>query len=129
REDMFVADAHAYPVPLREVPPRSPSVAAVRAMGHSAVQLFVERAASALGRFSLTDETAPTVAAICRGLDGIPLAIELAAPRLRALTPEALLARLDDPLHLLTRAVTRSIHEAHSKDCTETSNGDPMPTI
>src|SRR5262249_13774424 len=102
REDMFVADAHAYPVPLREVPPRSPSVAAVRAMGHSAVHLFVERAASALGRFSLTDETAPIVAAICQRLDGIPLAIELAAPRLKVLMPNELLARLDDQLRLLS---------------------------
>jgi len=50
----------------------------------------------------LTDETAPIVAEICRGLDGIPLAIELAVPRLKVLTPAGLLARLDDQLHLLT---------------------------
>jgi tetratricopeptide (TPR) repeat protein len=66
------------------------------------VHLFVERAASALGRFSLTDETAPIVAEICRRLDGIPLAIELAAPRLKVLRPKELLARLDDQLRLLT---------------------------
>jgi len=71
-------------------------------MEHSAVQLFVERAASTLGRFSLTDETAPVVAEICRRLDGIPLAIELAAPRLKVLNPKRLLARLDDQLQLLT---------------------------
>ena len=102
REALSVAGEHAYPVPLLDVPPRSMSLTAAQAMGHSAVHLFVERAAAALGRFSLTDETAPIVAEICRRLDGIPLAIELAAPRLKVLKPDALLARLDDQLHLLT---------------------------
>jgi predicted ATPase len=102
REALSVAGEHAYPVPLLDVPPRSVSLTAAEAMGHSAVYLFVTRAAAALGRFSLTDETAPTVAEICRRLDGIPLAIELAAPRLRMLKPEALLTRLDDRLRLLT---------------------------
>ena len=59
REALSVAGEHAYPVPLLDVPPRSTSLTAAQAMGHSAVHLFVERAASALGRFSLTDETAP----------------------------------------------------------------------
>src|SRR5262249_54155821 len=102
REALSVAGEHAYPVPLLGVPPRSKSLTAVEAMEHSAVHLFVERAAAVLGRFSLTDDTAPIVAEICRRLDGIPLAIELAAPRLKVLTPEALHARLDDQLHLLT---------------------------
>jgi predicted ATPase/class 3 adenylate cyclase len=102
REALSVAGEHTYPVPLLDVPPRSMSLTATLAMGHSAVHLFVERAAAALGRFSLTDETAPIVAEICRRLDGIPLAIELAAPRLKVLNPEALLARLDDPLQVLT---------------------------
>jgi len=102
REPLSVGGEHAYPVPLLDVPPRSVSLTAAQAMGHSAVQLFVERAASALGRFSLTDETAPVVAEICRRLDGIPLAIELAAPRLKMLQPNGLLARLDDQLRLLT---------------------------
>jgi predicted ATPase len=102
REALSVAGEHAYPVPLLDVPPRSANLTAAWAMEHSAVHLFVERAAAALGCFSLTDETAPIVAEICRRLDGIPLAIELAAPRLKVLTPEALQARLDDQLHLLT---------------------------
>ena len=102
REALSVAGEHAYPVPLLDVPSRSTSFTAAQAMEHSAVQLFVERAAAALGRFSLTEETAPVVAEICRRLDGIPLAIELAAPRLKVLKPDALLARLDDQLRLLT---------------------------
>jgi predicted ATPase/class 3 adenylate cyclase len=102
REALAVSGEHAYPVPLLDVPPQSMSLTAAQAMGHSAVHLFVVRAAAALGRFSLTDETAPIVAEICRRLDGIPLAIELAAPRLKVLKPEALLTRLDDRLRLLT---------------------------
>jgi predicted ATPase/DNA-binding winged helix-turn-helix (wHTH) protein len=102
REALSVAGEHAYPVPLLDVPPRSTNLTAVQAMEHSSVRLFVERAASALGRFSLTDETAPIVAEICHRLDGIPLAIELAAPRLKLLRPKELLARLDDQLRLLT---------------------------
>jgi predicted ATPase/class 3 adenylate cyclase len=102
REALSVAGEHAYPVSLLDVPPPSVNLTATQAMGHSAVHLFVERAAAALGRFSLTDKTAPIVAEICRRLDGIPLAIELAAPRLKVLTPRDLLTRLDDQLRLLT---------------------------
>jgi predicted ATPase/class 3 adenylate cyclase len=101
REALSVAGEHAYPVPLLDVPPRSMSLTAAQAIGHSAVHLFVERAASALGRFALTDETAPTVAEISRRLDGIPLAIELAAPRLKVLKLGELLTRLDEQLHVL----------------------------
>jgi predicted ATPase len=104
REALSVAGEHAYPVPLLDVPTRSMDLTAAQALEYSAVQLFVERAASALGHFSLTDEMAPIVAAICGRLDGIPLALELAAPRLKVLTPKLLLARLDDQLHLLTAA-------------------------
>jgi predicted ATPase/class 3 adenylate cyclase len=104
REALSISGEHAYPVPLLDVPPRSKSLTADQAMGHSAVHLFVERAAAALGRFELTDESAPIVAEICGRLDGIPLAIELAAPRLKMLAPNVLLARLDDRLRLLKGA-------------------------
>lgn len=67
----------------------------------ASVQLFVQRAAAVLPGFRLTAANAPTVAAICRALDGVPLAIELAAARIRSLTPEEILARLDSALSLL----------------------------
>jgi non-specific serine/threonine protein kinase len=102
REALSVAGEHTYQVPLLDVPPRSTNLTAAQAMEYSAAHLFAERAAASLGRFSLTDEAAPIVTEICRRLDGIPLAIELAAPRLKVLTPKLLLARLDDQLQLLT---------------------------
>ena len=69
---------------------------------HEAVRLFVERARSVSATFGLTEQNAPPVAQICRKLDGIPLAIELAAPLVRGLSPEQIIARLDDRFRLLT---------------------------
>jgi len=69
---------------------------------HEAVRLFLERARSVSATFGLTEQNAPAVAQICRKLDGIPLAIELAAPLVRGLSPEQIIARLDDRLRLLT---------------------------
>lgn len=69
---------------------------------YEAVQLFVERARSVLPSFTLTAENASAVVQVCRRLDGIPLAIELAAARIRALSVEQIVARLDDAYRLLT---------------------------
>ncbi len=71
-------------------------------VGVAAVRLFVERAQAVAPGFALTDETAPAVAAICRRLDGLPLALELAAARVKLLPPDALLARLERRLPLLS---------------------------
>jgi predicted ATPase len=67
-----------------------------------AVQLFMERARASSRAFDLTQANAPAIAAICRRLDGLPLALELAAARLRVLSPTEILGRLDQSLPLLT---------------------------
>lgn len=67
-----------------------------------ALELFVQRGRAASPAFSLTSENREAVAQICRRLDGLPLALELAAARLRALTPDQIAARLDDRFRLLT---------------------------
>jgi predicted ATPase/transcriptional regulator with XRE-family HTH domain/Tfp pilus assembly protein PilF len=68
----------------------------------AAVQLFCERAVAAKPDFAITDQNAPAIAELCQRLDGLPLAIELAAARSKLFPPEALLARLGSRLHLLT---------------------------
>jgi predicted ATPase/serine/threonine protein kinase/DNA-binding NarL/FixJ family response regulator len=70
---------------------------------YDAVTLFAERAAAAVATFALTEDNAGTVAQICHRLDGLPLPIELAAARLRALSPEQILQRLTDRYALLSR--------------------------
>jgi predicted ATPase/class 3 adenylate cyclase len=75
-----------------------------------AVALFIERARAVKGDFGVTNQNAPAVAEICARLDGLPLAIELAASRTNVLTPEGILARLEHRLPLLTSA-TRNIPE------------------
>ncbi len=70
---------------------------------YEAVQLFVERAVSGQPAFEVTEQNARSVVEVCRQLDGIPLAIELAAARVRILTVEQIVARLQDCLGLLTQ--------------------------
>src|SRR5262249_24989663 len=77
-------------------------VPAAEAMAYPAVKLFAARAAAALPGFSVDDRTVGPVLEVCRRLDGMPLAIELAAARLRTLPVEHLASRLDDRFRLLT---------------------------
>jgi len=76
--------------------------------GDDAVALFAERAAAAVPGFALTTENTATITQICSRLDGLPLAIELAAARLRAMSPEQILDRLSDRFTLLTRGSRRA---------------------
>jgi len=102
REPLGVGGETTWRVPSLSLPPERTSGAA-QSLGHSdAVRLFVERAVKVQPNFALTDDSAPCVAQICRDLDGIPLAIELAAARLRVLSIERIAAGLADRFHLLT---------------------------
>jgi len=85
------------PLPLPSIDAHS----LIAIAGNDAVQLFVERAQDAWPTFQLTNTNAPAVAAICRQIDGLPLAIELAAARITVLSPEALLAQMTHRLALL----------------------------
>ena len=93
---------HEFPVPPLPVPPIGAGGDAAEVQRCASVRLFVERAQAASAGFELTSGNAGAVAEICRRLDGLPLAIELAAARVRLLPPQALLARLDDKMGLLT---------------------------
>jgi predicted ATPase/DNA-binding SARP family transcriptional activator len=95
REPLGIAGEHVWPVP-----PIAP---------HEAVQLFAERAAAVDPNFALTKDNTPTVDEICRRLDGIPLAIELAAARVRVLTPEQIAAKLEDRFAILTGGARSAI--------------------
>jgi predicted ATPase len=92
---------HHFPVPPLDLPDlkRLPPTEALPQ--YAAVALFIQRAMTARPEFALTNVNAPVVAEICARLDGLPLAIELAAARIRLLPPEALLARLSNRLKLL----------------------------
>ena len=87
------------PLPLPEVPPRL-SVHALAA--NPAVDLFLRRAQAVKPDFALTHDNGAVIAEICRRLEGLPLALELAAPRIRVLPPHAMLARIEHRLTFLT---------------------------
>lgn len=93
---------HQMTVPPLALPAPDACESAEQALGYEAVRLFVARAREARPSFALTEANAPLVAEICRRLDGLPLALELAAARTRLLPPAALLARLERRLPLLT---------------------------
>jgi predicted ATPase len=93
---------HEFPVPAFPVPPAGAIDPVAAARQYPSVSLFVERAHAAAPGFELSSENAAAVAEICRRLDGLPLPIELAAARVKLLPPQALLARMDDRLRLLT---------------------------
>src|SRR5215467_177736 len=102
RERLAIAGESVVRVPSLPAPEAAGTLTAARAGEYAAVRLFVERA-SALGcGFSLTVANAATVGSICQRLDGIPLAIELAVPRLRVLSLEQLARGLDERFRLLT---------------------------
>jgi predicted ATPase/class 3 adenylate cyclase len=90
-----------YPVPPLALPRRNPPPPVEQLSQYGAVRLFIERAQAVKPDFTVDNENAPAVAEICHRLDGLPLAIELAAARVRMLPPQALLARLEKRLPLL----------------------------
>jgi predicted ATPase/DNA-binding winged helix-turn-helix (wHTH) protein len=101
REALRVEGEHVHPVPALASPPDEAGLTAETALDFPAVQLFVERAAATLGEFELGDADAPVVAQICRKLDGVALAIELAAGRVGGYGIRETARLLDGQLRLL----------------------------
>jgi predicted ATPase/DNA-binding winged helix-turn-helix (wHTH) protein len=102
REPLGIEGEVLYRVPSLTMPGPHESPAPPDLIASEAGQLFVERARAVQSAFALTDDNAAAVARICRRLDGIPLAIELAAARLTALSVEEVAQRIDDRFRLLT---------------------------
>ena len=96
-----------FPVPPLPVPDPAAAVPSDEVLAYDAVQLFVERARAARHSFAPGADDAPVIGEVCRRLDGLPLAIELAAGHLRALDPAALLGRLERRLPLPAGAEAR----------------------
>jgi predicted ATPase len=103
REPLGIDGEHAYRVPSLGVPPEGNSAPTASEVAASeAVQLLVERVRAHDPDFDLDNSNAPAVASICRRLDGIPLALELVAARLTAMSPSEVEIRLDDRFRLLS---------------------------
>jgi predicted ATPase len=102
REPLSVDGEHVIPVPPLGLPSAEPSEPFSQVRTNEAVMLFTQRAAAASGSFELTNSNRPAVVEVCRRLDGLPLAIELAAVRTRVLTVEQIRDRLNDRFGLLT---------------------------
>ncbi|PKV92795.1 putative ATPase [Amycolatopsis echigonensis] len=108
REPLGITGEQLAPIPRLAVPP--PGAETVEA--YPAVRLFLDRARASDPAFRLTDETAADVVRICAALDGLPLALELAAARVRTLPVADIAARLDDRFQLLARG-SRTADERH----------------
>ena len=108
RSILRVRGENEYQVPSLTIPPRS--VALEELLSYGATRLFIERAQAVQPSFVVGVDDVPVLVQICEGLDGLPLAIELAAARVRVLTLPAMLERLKSRLSLLTRGMADMPH-------------------
>jgi predicted ATPase len=102
RACLHIRGEHEFPVRPLTVPDLKQLPSPEELVQYAAVELFVERARAVKPDFAVTEESASAVAEVCARLDGLPLAIELAAARAKLLSPHAMLARLENRLQLLT---------------------------
>jgi len=102
REPLNISGEAAWRIPTLSIPEpdRAPRVDEIER--YEAIRLFVDRALLVRSTFALADDNATSVVEICRRLDGVPLAIELAAARMKLMRPDEVLKRLEDRFHLLT---------------------------
>jgi predicted ATPase len=109
REVLRLRGEHEYPVPPLAIPELQQQISSERMNQYAAVALFLQRGQAVKPDFHLTEANAGAIAAICARLDGLPLALELAAARLKHLPVQALLARLEHRLLVLTQG-PRDVH-------------------
>jgi predicted ATPase/DNA-binding CsgD family transcriptional regulator len=102
RAPLHLRGEHVFPVPPLALPDLKHLSGAAALSQCAATTLFIQRALAVDPDFQVTDANAPVIAEICARLDGLPLAIELAAARVKLLSPQSLLARLEHRLHILT---------------------------
>ncbi|MET7337626.1 BTAD domain-containing putative transcriptional regulator [Nonomuraea sp. NPDC005650] len=127
RESLAVAGESLYPIPPLEWPAGPGKGMAEDARDYSAVRLFTERAVSVRPDFTLDETTAGAVVEICRRLDGMPLAIELAAARMRALSVEQIAAKLDDRFRLLSSGSRTALPRHRTLQAVVDWSWDPLP--
>jgi len=118
REPLRTEGERVFRLPCLEAPPATIVTRAEEALRFPAVQLFVDRAAAMLGKYSLSDADAPIVADVCRSLDGLPFAIELAASGVSCFGIRGVAARLGDPLSLLIKGSRTAPPRQHSMRAT-----------
>src|SRR6266516_2561985 len=102
RAALHISGDHEFPLPPLALPDGTPSLPIHELTQYAAISLFLQRAIAIKPDFNVTTANVQTIAMICRRLDGLPLAIELAAARIKLLPPQALLQRLIHPLNVLT---------------------------
>jgi predicted ATPase/DNA-binding SARP family transcriptional activator len=113
RAPLDLPEEHIYPVPPLQLPDASRPLQLARLQETEAVRLFVDRAREARAEFALSDENADAVADLCLRLDGLPLALELAAARIKLLSPREILERLGGRLELLKAVPGAGLPERH----------------
>jgi predicted ATPase/class 3 adenylate cyclase/Tfp pilus assembly protein PilF len=109
REPLLIDGETIYRVPPLSRPDLEPLPSLESLLQYEAVRLFIERASASPPAFTLSNDNAPAVAQICRQLDGIPLAIELAAARVKTLSVEQIAQRLDERFQLLTSGLRTTL--------------------
>jgi len=113
RAVLRLSGEHELEVPPLNLPDPTLALNSETAAHYDAIQLFVERARLVDPGFVLTDENAPTIARICARVDGLPLALELAAARIKLLTPEKLLERLSRARLAVLKGGARDVPDRH----------------
>jgi len=102
REALHLRGERQFPVPPLSLPDRSRGESVDQLTRYEAIRLFIERAQAAKPEFAISDRNVHAIVEVCHRLDGLPLAIELAAARVNVFSPQALLARLEHRLATLT---------------------------